>query len=64
VQALALHDELQLAGLERLADILEPRLGRPIAAVPKLNRAPAILPLGNRPLEIAVIQRMVLDLDG
>src|SRR6202011_4603490 len=35
----------------------------PIAAVPELHRATAILVLRNRAFEIAVVERMVLDLD-
>ena len=38
-------------------------LGLPIAAVPQHDRSAAILTLGDRPLEVAIIERMVLDLD-
>ena len=38
-------------------------LGLPIAAVPELHGAAAILALGNRAFEIAVVERMILDLD-
>ena len=35
----------------------------PITAVPQHDRAAAILTLGNRPFEVAVIERMIFDLD-
>src|SRR5262249_46351426 len=35
----------------------------PIAAVPQLHRAATVLPLGDRALEVPVIEWMVLDLD-
>src|ERR1700712_1136787 len=35
----------------------------PIAAIPNHNRAAAVLPLRNRPFKVAVIQRMVFDLN-
>src|SRR5664279_2873515 len=35
----------------------------PVATVPQLHRATAILTLGNGTFEIAIVQRMVLDLD-
>src|SRR5215472_15600936 len=36
----------------------------PIAAVPQLHRAATVFPLGDRALEVPVIEWMVLDLDG
>ena len=38
-------------------------LGDPVATVPQLHRAAAILSLGNGALEITILERMVLDLD-
>ena len=38
-------------------------LRHPVAAVPQLHRAAAILAFRNGPFEVAVIERMVLDLD-
>src|SRR3981189_2114169 len=60
VQALALEDEFQVAFLQPLVRIA---LGQPVAAIPELHRAAAILALGNGALEVAVVERMVLDLD-
>ena len=39
-------------------------LGQPEAAIPQHDGAAAILALGDRALEVAVVERMVLDLDG
>ena len=39
-------------------------LGLPITAVPEHDRAAAVLPLRNRPFEVAIIKRMILDLYG
>ena len=58
-QTLALQDELEFAGLQRLLGI-DSRLRRPVAPVPQHDRTAAILPLGDGSLEIAVVQRMVL----
>ena len=57
VQLLAIQRELQVALLEAgLGSV-----GFPVAAVPQLHRAAAILSLGNGAFEIAVIERMILD---
>ena len=37
--------------------------GRPEAAVPQHDRAAAVLALGDRAFEVAVVERVVLDLD-
>jgi hypothetical protein len=58
VELLALQGEIQLAfaiGLWRVLAI-------PEATIPNHHRAAAVLALRNRALEVAVIQRMVLDL--
>src|SRR5258708_11351012 len=36
----------------------------PGAMIPEQHRAAAILALGDHPLEIAIVERMVLDMDG
>ena len=59
MQLLAVQVEFQIALLEAAIGIV----GFPIAAIPELHGAAAILVVGNRAFEIAVIQRMVLDLD-
>ena len=63
VQPAALHDELQLALGQRLVHVLEALLGRPIAAVPQLHHAAAVLAPGDCAFEVAVGQRVILDLD-
>ena len=63
VQALARERELQVA----LGDLRVGRgvpLGRPGAAIPELHGAAAILAVRDRALEIAIQQRVVLDLYG
>ena len=59
-QALTFQGEFELALFQSFVGIA---LGDPIAAVPQLDRAAAILTFGDRPLEVAIIQRVVLDLD-
>ena len=62
VQSLALQRELQVAfgqGLLRR----RVALGLPIAAIPELDGPAAILALRDRALEIAIIQRVILDFD-
>ena len=60
-QPLAVQDHLQRASLKGGVDI---RLLRfPFAAVPQLDRARAVVARRDGPLERAVIQRMILDLD-
>src|SRR6202012_4555878 len=61
MQLLALEHEFQLALLQRPSRVAV--LRRPIAPVPQLHRAAAVLALGDGPLEVAVIERMVLHLD-
>jgi hypothetical protein len=60
VQALAVEREFQVALRQPLVRV---DLGFPIAAVPELHRAGAILALRDRALEVAVVERMILDLD-
>ncbi len=61
-QALAVQCEFKVTlGQGRLGRPVAFRL--PIAAVPELHRAAAILTLRNRPFEIAIVQRVILDLD-
>ena len=60
VQAFALKDELEVALLQAFVRIT---LRQPVAAIPQLHRAAAILAFGNGALEVAVVERMVLDLD-
>ena len=60
MQTLALEDEFQVAFLQPLVRVA---LGQPVAAIPELHRAAAILAFGNGALEVAVVERMVLDLD-
>ena len=64
VHAAAFHDELQFALGQGRADLLKTLFGRPIAAFPQHHRAAAILALGDRALEVAVVEGMVLDLHG
>ena len=62
MQTLALEGKLEIALRQRL--LWGPRSVRlPIAAVPQHDRAAAILTLGNRPFEVAIIERMIFDLD-
>ena len=60
LQPLAFQSEFQVAALQPLMRIA---LGNPVAAVPQLHRAAAILALGNGAFEIAIVERVVLDLD-
>ncbi len=62
LQPLAVQGELQVA----LAPAWRSRvaLGLPVAAIPQHHRAAAVLALGDRPFEVAVVQRVVLDLHG
>ena len=63
VQSLSLHRELEVAIGERLfRRLIAFRL--PIAAIPELYRSAAIFTLGDRPLKITVVERVVLDLDS
>ena len=62
MQSLALEGELEIALRQRLLGGLR-SLGLPIAAVPQHDRAAAILTLGDRPFEVAIIERMIFDLD-
>ena len=59
MQLVAIQREFQVALLEALFRIV----GFPITAVPKLHGAAAILAFGNGAFEIAVVERMILDLD-
>ena len=60
LQPLAFQREFQVAAFQPVMRIA---FGNPVAAVPELHRAAAILALGNGAFEIAVVERMVLDLD-
>jgi hypothetical protein len=60
-QPLAFERELQVAALQTFVRVA---LGDPDAAVPQLDRAAAILALGNGAFEVAIVERMILDLDG
>jgi hypothetical protein len=62
VQTLSLQHELEVAASERFLWRFV-ALGLPISAVPELNRPAAIFALGDRSLEIPIIERMILDLD-
>ena len=59
-EPLAVQGELQVALLQALVRIA---FRDPVAAVPQLHRAAAILALRDGALEVAVVERMVLDLD-
>jgi hypothetical protein len=62
MQPLALKNKLEIALRQRLLG--GPRsIGLPIAAVPQHDRAAAILTLGYRSFEVAVVERMIFDLD-
>src|SRR5579864_2278984 len=61
-QARAVELESKTAVLEHL--LRRPRALRlPIAAVPQLHRPAAVLSLGDGPLEVAIIEWVILDLD-
>ena len=58
----ALEGEFQLALCQGLlGSLVAFRL--PIAAVPELDRATAILAFRDGPFEVAVVERMIFDLD-
>ncbi len=63
LQPLAVQDDLQVALLQALVRV-GPRFGLPVAAVPQHHRAAAVLALRDRPFEVAVVERVVLHLDG
>ncbi|MFZ1886520.1 MAG: hypothetical protein WAU33_00705 [Candidatus Binataceae bacterium] len=62
VESIAVEVEFQVAGFERglWGNVV---LRRPVAAVPQLHGAPAILTLGNCAFEVAIIERMILNFD-
>jgi hypothetical protein len=62
LQPLAVEDDLQVALLQALVRV-GPGFRLPIAAVPEHHRAAAVLALGDGAFEIAVVERVVLDLD-
>ena len=62
VESATFERELQLA-LRELPGGIQIAFGCPVAAIPKLHRAAAILTRGNGPFEIAVVERMVFDFD-
>src|SRR6185437_8900930 len=59
LQLVAIEAELEIALLETRGGIDR----FPIAAIPQLHRAAAILPLRDRAFEIAIVERMVFGLD-
>jgi hypothetical protein len=61
MQPLAFQRELQVAACQPVMRIA---FGNPVAPVPQLHRAAAVLALGDGALEIAIVERVVLDLDG
>src|SRR5262245_2238515 len=63
LHALAFHEELEAAGLEGTPGIGTGQR-RPDAAVPELHRTAAVLALRDRAFEVAVVERVVLHLDG
>ena len=63
VESFAFYEEVQLAAAKLL--FRRPVAHRlPMAAIPELYRAAAILALGNGPFEVAVVERMVFDFDS
>ncbi len=62
MQPAAIQREFQIAGRQRLFGGF-PVFGFPKASIPELNRAAPILAFGDRALEIAVIERVVFNLD-
>jgi hypothetical protein len=60
-QTFAVQGHLQRAALQRRLDIRLLRL--PLAPVPQLDRARAIVAGRNGPLEASIVERMILDLD-
>src|SRR3984893_16499812 len=62
VQTLSLQDEFKVAASKRFLWRLV-AFGLPISAVPELNRPAAIFALGDRSLEVPIIEWMILDLD-
>ena len=63
MQAIAFEHDLQVALFQPFMRVGS-GLRRPIAAVPQHDRAAAVLVLGNRAFEVAVVERVILDLDG
>ena len=61
VELVAAQLEEELALLESFAPILE---RDPLAAVPHDHAARAVVALGDDPLEVAVLERVILDLHG
>ena len=61
LEPLAHQAELEIAALQPVMRIA---LGNPVAAIPELDGASTILPLGDRAFEVTIVERMVLDLDG
>ena len=63
MQPLALKVELEIALRQHLLRPLG-SLRLPITAVPKHDCSAAISTFGNRPFEVAIIERVIFDLDG
>src|SRR5947208_2227707 len=63
VEPPALEREFEIALFQGCFGALR-ALRLPIAAVPQLDRAAAILALGDGALEVAIVERVILDLDG
>ena len=62
VQTLSLQHELEVATSKRFLWRLV-AFGLPISAVPELNRPAAIFALGDRSLEVPIVERVILDLN-
>ena len=56
-----MREEFQAPGLQRLLRV-DAGQGRPEPAIPQLHRATAVLAFRDRAFEIAVVERMILDL--
>src|SRR2546428_2672186 len=63
MQPFAHEDEFEVAGRERILGGFV-ALRHPIAPIPELNGTAAILTLGNRALEISVVERVIFHFDG
>jgi hypothetical protein len=63
LQLAAGERELEIALAQRRIDVAV-ALRRPEPAVPEHDGAAAVLALGDRAFEVAIVERVVLDLDG
>lgn len=63
VQARTIERELEVAFRQRLLrGLIAFRL--PVSAIPKHDRAPAVLTFRDRSFEVPVVQRVIFDLNG